>query len=96
MTVSTLYTQLRPSASLARISFNSTTNMRFAWFSYLVFAMAVLAADPPTELKIETTFLPEDCTSTAQKGDSLSVHYVFLRVLFIIRNLTVQLDWNSI
>ncbi|KAJ7293798.1 hypothetical protein C8J57DRAFT_1042393 [Mycena rebaudengoi] len=49
--------------------------MRFAWFSCLVSAMAVLAADPPTELLIETTFLPEDCTSTAQKGDSLSVHY---------------------
>lgn len=48
-----------------------------AWLSSLLFAaVAVLAADPPTTLQIDTTYLPEDCPAKAQKGDSIKVHYV--------------------
>jgi hypothetical protein len=51
--------------------------MRVAtWFSSLLFAAVVLAADPPTTLQIETTFMPEDCPAKATKGDSIQVHYV--------------------
>lgn len=42
----------------------------------LVFATAVLAKEPPTELVIETTFTPEDCSVKAKTGDNLEVHYV--------------------
>ncbi|KAJ7446749.1 hypothetical protein FB451DRAFT_1054960 [Mycena latifolia] len=43
--------------------------------SSLLFAVVVLAADAPTELQIETTFMPEDCPAKAAKGDSIQVHY---------------------
>lgn len=47
------------------------------WLSVLVLAWVVSAAqEPPTELQIDTTFKPEDCAVTAQKGDSIKVHYV--------------------
>jgi len=36
----------------------------------------VFAAQPPTELEIETTFMPEECPQKAVKGDTISVHYV--------------------
>ncbi|KAJ7637598.1 hypothetical protein DFH06DRAFT_1218593 [Mycena polygramma] len=50
--------------------------MRVAtWLSSVLFAAVVLAADPPTELQIETTYLPEDCPAKAAKGDSIKVHY---------------------
>ncbi|KAJ7696600.1 hypothetical protein B0H17DRAFT_1053840 [Mycena rosella] len=50
--------------------------MRVAtWLSSLLFAVVVLAADPPTELQIDTTFMPEDCPAKAAKGDSIQVHY---------------------
>ncbi|KAJ7931363.1 hypothetical protein B0H13DRAFT_1957774 [Mycena leptocephala] len=50
--------------------------MRVAtWLSSVLFAAVVLAADPPTELQIETTFLPEECPTKAAKGDSIKVHY---------------------
>ena len=39
-------------------------------------ASAEEAAAQPTELKIDRTFVPEDCTVTAQKGDKLHMHYV--------------------
>lgn len=42
----------------------------------LLFAVGVLAAEAPTELKIETTYLPESCPAQAKKGDSIQVHYV--------------------
>ncbi|KAF8893531.1 hypothetical protein BD779DRAFT_1055916 [Infundibulicybe gibba] len=42
----------------------------------LLFAVGALAADPPTELGIETTYLPKDCPAKAQKGDSIKVHYI--------------------
>ncbi|KAJ7510083.1 hypothetical protein B0H11DRAFT_1957538 [Mycena galericulata] len=51
--------------------------MRVAGFfsSLLLAAVAVIAADPPTKLEIDTTYLPEDCPAKAQKGDSIKVHY---------------------
>ncbi|KAJ7116036.1 hypothetical protein C8R44DRAFT_675585 [Mycena epipterygia] len=50
--------------------------MRVAtWLSSLLFAVVVLAADPPKELQIETTYLPDDCPVKAQKGDAIKVHY---------------------
>ncbi|KAF9237562.1 hypothetical protein BU15DRAFT_48552 [Melanogaster broomeanus] len=45
------------------------------WFSLLVLASCAFAVEPPTELQIETTFMPEDCTVKAGKGDTISVHY---------------------
>ena len=49
-----------------------------SWLSVLVLAWVVAAKDSSevTELKIDTTYTPEDCTVTAQKGDSIKVHYV--------------------
>ncbi|KAF9467434.1 hypothetical protein BDZ94DRAFT_1233204 [Collybia nuda] len=47
----------------------------FNWLSCLLFAVAALAKEAPKELGIETTFAPADCTQTAQKGDSIQVHY---------------------
>ncbi|KAJ7091413.1 hypothetical protein B0H15DRAFT_836005 [Mycena belliarum] len=49
--------------------------MRVAWLSAFLFAVSALAADPPTTLQIDTTYLPEDCTTKAAKGDSIKVHY---------------------
>lgn len=46
------------------------------WFSLLAVAVCVFAAEPPTELQIETTFMPEECSEKAAKGDTISVHYV--------------------
>ncbi|KAJ7724471.1 hypothetical protein DFH07DRAFT_759068 [Mycena maculata] len=47
-----------------------------AWLSTLLLsAVVVLAAEPPTDLQIETTYLPEECPVKAQKGDSIKVHY---------------------
>ncbi|KII92431.1 hypothetical protein PLICRDRAFT_103543 [Plicaturopsis crispa FD-325 SS-3] len=43
--------------------------------SALFLAACVLAAEPPKELKIETTYLPEDCPVKAAKGDKIKVHY---------------------
>ncbi|KIK98471.1 hypothetical protein PAXRUDRAFT_31152 [Paxillus rubicundulus Ve08.2h10] len=45
------------------------------WSSLLVLAACALAVEPPTELQIETTFMPEDCPVKAEKGDTISVHY---------------------
>ncbi|KAG9316735.1 hypothetical protein JVU11DRAFT_2795 [Chiua virens] len=45
------------------------------WFSLLAIAACVLAAQPPTELQIETTFMPEECPNKVAKGDTISVHY---------------------
>ena len=44
--------------------------------SVLLFALAVVAEEPPTELKIDRTYVPEDCKVTSQKGDRLHMHYV--------------------
>ncbi|ETW80669.1 hypothetical protein HETIRDRAFT_410019 [Heterobasidion irregulare TC 32-1] len=47
----------------------------FNWLSALAFGLLVSAAEPPTELKIDTTYLPADCSTKAQKGDAIKVHY---------------------
>lgn len=56
----------------------SSTTMQLVkvWFSLLALAVCVFAAQPPTELQIETTFMPEECPQKAAKGDTISVHYV--------------------
>lgn len=46
------------------------------WFSLLALAACALAVEPPTELQIETTFMPEECPVKAQSGDQIKVHYV--------------------
>lgn len=47
------------------------------WLPSLFLAATVFAdAEAPTELQIETTFKPDDCTVTAGKGDQIQVHYV--------------------
>ena len=48
--------------------------------SVLVLALAAFAADAPTELGIDRTFVPEGCKLTAQSGDRLQVHYVSFSV----------------
>jgi len=45
------------------------------WLPSVLLAAAVFAGDAPTELKIETTFKPDECTVTATKGDEIKVHY---------------------
>ena len=52
----------------------------FSVVSALFFgAVAVSAAqEPPTELEIKTTFMPEDCTEKATTNDKIKVHYVRL------------------
>jgi len=48
----------------------------FKWFSVLALAAVAYAeVEQPTELVIDTTYLPEDCPIKSQKGDQLSVHY---------------------
>jgi hypothetical protein len=42
----------------------------------LVSAAFADAAEPPADLVINTTYLPESCPVKAQAGDQLSVHYV--------------------
>ena len=46
--------------------------------SALLFGVAavVAAEESPTELKIDTTFMPEDCTEKATTNDKIKVHYV--------------------
>ena len=49
-----------------------------SWLSLLALAGAVAAKSSAevTDLGIETTYKPEDCTVTAEKGDRIKVHYV--------------------
>ncbi|KAK7053153.1 Peptidyl-prolyl cis-trans isomerase fpr2 [Paramarasmius palmivorus] len=47
----------------------------FGFVLALLFAVTALAAEPPTELVIDTTYKPEKCTTVAKKGDSIKVHY---------------------
>ncbi|EPQ56911.1 hypothetical protein GLOTRDRAFT_38098 [Gloeophyllum trabeum ATCC 11539] len=44
-------------------------------FSFFVFGLVAWAAEPPKELKIETTYMPESCPVKARKGDKIKVHY---------------------
>ncbi len=50
--------------------------MQLGWITCLFFFSFVLAAEPPKELEIRTTYTPEECTVKATKGDSIRVHYV--------------------
>ncbi|EGN99761.1 hypothetical protein SERLA73DRAFT_52281 [Serpula lacrymans var. lacrymans S7.3] len=40
----------------------------------LLLAVCALAADP-TELQTQVTYLPEECSTKAQTGDAIKVHY---------------------
>ena len=72
------------SALLSVLAFTSLfTTMIFtrviACVSMLMLAVgasAEEAAAQPTELKIDRTYVPEDCKVTAQQGDKLHMHYV--------------------
>jgi FK506-binding protein 2 len=50
----------------------------FKWFSVLALAAVAYAEgqERPTELIIDTTYMPPECPIKSDKGDSLSVHYV--------------------
>ena len=50
--------------------------------SVLILALAVVAEDAPTELKIDTTYVPDDCKVKSQNGDKLQVHYVSFHKCF--------------
>ena len=66
-------------AILGRVKTHSesiTMQLLKVWFSLLAVAVCVFAAQPPTELQIETTFMPEECREKAANGDTIAVHYV--------------------
>jgi hypothetical protein len=48
----------------------------FSWLACLFFLVLVAAKEAPTELVIDTTYLPDGCTAKAKKGDKIEVHYV--------------------
>ena len=52
--------------------------MRFSlWLPiFIVQLLLVSAREAPTELEIETTFKPDDCSQQANAGDTIKVHYV--------------------
>lgn len=48
-------------------------------FSLFLLAAVVLAdgdVEQPKELKIDTTYLPQNCVEKAKTGDAIQVHYV--------------------
>ncbi|KAG2363319.1 hypothetical protein BDR07DRAFT_1356510 [Suillus spraguei] len=45
------------------------------WLSVLALVVCALAAEPPEELQIAVTYLPNDCPTTAKTGDAIKVHY---------------------
>ena len=51
----------------------------FSLLALFASALLVSARDPPTELEIDVTYKPDDCTVTAKKGDRLRFHYVRAR-----------------
>lgn len=56
--------------------FSVTMQFLTFWLSVLALAVCVLAAEPPKELQIAVTYLPDDCPATAKTGDAIKVHYV--------------------
>ena len=52
--------------------------MRLLSLSLALFLLlpAITAVEPPTELEIRSSYIPEDCKIKARSGDRLSVHYV--------------------
>lgn len=63
----------------------------FNWLALLVFPALLVSAEDPSELKIETTFSPEECTLQAESGDFIKVHYVCLFVLSLNASLNSKL-----
>jgi hypothetical protein len=56
----------------------TTSTMKFAGIATILALVGLALGDapvPPTDLVIDRTHVPEDCTVTAQAGDSISVHY---------------------
>ncbi|PAV18598.1 fk506 binding 2 [Pyrrhoderma noxium] len=55
--------------------------MRFSlWLPiFIVQLLLVSAREAPTELEIETTFKPDDCSQQANAGDTIKVHYTGTR-----------------
>ncbi|KAF9467437.1 hypothetical protein BDZ94DRAFT_1038761 [Collybia nuda] len=47
----------------------------FSWLSCIALAAVVAAKEQPTTLKIETTYLPDECPYQTQQGDPIKVHY---------------------
>ncbi|KAG6848332.1 hypothetical protein H0H93_001135 [Arthromyces matolae] len=52
------------------------------WFPFILAAASTVLAEsaqeplePPTELVIERTYIPEECEIAAQNGDQIQVHY---------------------
>ncbi|KAG6817508.1 hypothetical protein H0H87_008135 [Tephrocybe sp. NHM501043] len=45
------------------------------WLPLLLTAAVAYAAEAPKELVVETTFKPDSCEISAQKGDEIQVHY---------------------
>jgi hypothetical protein len=65
----------------------------FNWLSMAFFGAAAVNAQAgnspdPTELLIETTFMPEPCTYKAQSGDKIKVHYVRVHAILTIKELS--------
>jgi len=75
----------------------------FKWLTTLFAAGAVAAHEsgraPPTELQIETTFMPEVRGVKAQTGDHIEVHYVSLQRNSLSKSQYHShflLDWNFV
>ncbi|KAI6032993.1 hypothetical protein F5J12DRAFT_798002 [Pisolithus orientalis] len=45
------------------------------WLSLLALLVFAFAKEQPSELGIETTYLPEKCTEKVRSGDAVRVHY---------------------
>lgn len=46
------------------------------WFSLFLLAVCALAEERPSELRIDSTHRPNDCTELARPQDTVEVHYV--------------------
>ena len=75
----------------------------FKWLTTLFAAGAVAAHEsgkaPPTELQIETTFMPEVRGVEAKNGDHIKVHYVSLQrntLSGLQCHSYFPLDWNFV
>jgi hypothetical protein len=70
----------------------------FSILSVLALGLAAYAesGEQPTELKIETTYMPPECPVSAQKGDSLHVHYVGIHLDSNLHPMTEHTDWQTL
>lgn len=59
----------------------------YSWLSLLVLPALILAEEPPEGIEIKTTFSPETCTLKAEKGDTVTTHYVCAIYLSIVSRL---------